>query len=82
MKEGEDVILGNENIYQVGRFAYLFSNISKDDGCQDDVKIRIAKAQGIFIYRAKIKVGRPRMGWEDVARKDLREIGCKEGGLE
>ena len=26
-------------------------------------------------YRAKQKAGRSRMGWEEVVRKDLREIG-------
>jgi hypothetical protein len=25
-------------------------------------------------YRAKIKVGRPQLGWEDVIKNELREI--------
>ena len=38
-------------------------------------------------FRAKRKAGRPRLGWEDVITKDLKEMGnfvggCKKGGFE
>ena len=33
---------------QVGSFTYLGSIISKDGGSSEDVKSRIAKAQGVF----------------------------------
>jgi hypothetical protein len=35
-------------IDQLDRFTYLGSIINKDSGCLEDVKTRIAKAQGIF----------------------------------
>ena len=40
--------LGNEKIDQLGSFSYLGSIISKDGGGSEDVKSRIAKAQGVF----------------------------------
>ena len=40
--------LGNEKIDQVGSFTYLGSIISNDGGSNEDVKSRIAKAQGVF----------------------------------
>ena len=40
--------LGNEKIDQVGSFTYLGNIISKDVGSSEDVKSRIAKAQGVF----------------------------------
>ena len=45
---GSRVTLGNEKIDQVGSFSYLGSIISKDGGRSDDVKSRIARAQGVF----------------------------------
>jgi hypothetical protein len=42
------VTLGNEKIGQVGSFIYLSCIISKDGGSSEDVKSRIAKAQGVF----------------------------------
>jgi len=41
-------MLGNDKIDQVDSFPYLGSILSKDCGCSDDVKSRIAKAQGVF----------------------------------
>jgi len=33
--------------------------------------------------RAKRKAGRPRLGWEDVIQRDLKEMGTSwDGGLE
>jgi hypothetical protein len=46
--EDEKVTLGNENIDQVSSFTYLGSIFSKDGGSSEDVKSRIAKAQGVF----------------------------------
>ena len=37
------------------------------------------------LFRAKLKAGRPRLGWEDVINKDLKEMRTSwegEGGLE
>ena len=48
ISEDEQVTLGNEKIDQVGSFSYLGSIISKDGGSSEDVKSRIAKAQGVF----------------------------------
>ena len=48
ISEHEKVMLGNEKIDQVGSFTYLGSIISKDSGSSEDVKSRIAKAQGVF----------------------------------
>ena len=48
ISEDEKVILGNETIDQAGSFTYLGSIISKDGGSSEDVKSRIAKAQGVF----------------------------------
>jgi len=42
------VILGNEKIDQVDNFNFIGSIISKDGGCSEDVKSRIAKAQVFF----------------------------------
>ena len=44
----EKVTLGNKNIDQVGSYTYLGSIISKDGGSSEDVKSRMAKAQGAF----------------------------------
>ena len=46
--EDVKVALGNEKIDQVDRITYLGSIISKDSGSNEDVKRRIAKAQGVF----------------------------------
>ena len=46
--EDEKLTLGNKKIHQVGSFTYLGSIISKDGGNSEDVKSRIAKAQGVF----------------------------------
>ena len=48
ISEDENVTLGNEKIDQVGSFTYLGSIISKDGESSEDVKIRIAKARGVF----------------------------------
>ena len=48
---------GNKKIDQVGRFTYLGSIISKYGGSCEDIKIRIAKAQGVF-FTVKKKFGR------------------------
>ena len=53
----EQVTLGNEKIHQVGSFSYLGSIISKDGGSSEDVKSRIAKAQGVF-FTVKKSLGR------------------------
>ena len=50
ISEDEQVTLGNEKIDQVGSFSYLGSIISKDGGSSEDVKSRIAKAQGVFFH--------------------------------
>ena len=52
--EDEQVTLGNEKIDQVGSFSYLGSIISKDGGSSEDVKSRIAKAQGVFSQLKKV----------------------------
>ena len=46
--------LGNEKIDQVGSFSYLGSIISKDGGSSEDVKSRIARAQGVFSQLKKV----------------------------
>ena len=54
ISENEKVRLGNEKIDQVGSFIYLGSIISKDGGSSEDVKRRIAKAQGVFSQLKKV----------------------------
>ena len=41
-------MLGNEKIDQVCSFTYVGSIISKDGGCTEDAKSRIAKVRGVF----------------------------------
>ena len=48
ISEDEKVTLGYKKIDQVTSFTYLGSIISKDGGSSEDVKSRIAKAQGFF----------------------------------
>ena len=48
ISEDEKVTFGNETIDQFGSFTYFGSIISNDGGSSDDVKSRIAKAQGVF----------------------------------
>jgi hypothetical protein len=48
------VKLGNEKIDQVDSFTYLGSIISKDGWSGEDVKSRIAKAQGVFSQLKKV----------------------------
>ena len=54
ISEDEKVTSGNEKIDQVASFTYLGSIISKDSGSSEDVKSRIAKAQGIFSQLKKV----------------------------
>ena len=54
ISEDEKEKLGNEKIDQVGSFAYLGSIISKDGESSEDVKNRMAKAQGIFSQLKKV----------------------------
>ena len=54
ISENEKVTLGKEKIDQAGSFTYLGSIISKDDGSSEDVKSRIAKAQGVFSHLKKV----------------------------
>ena len=54
ISEDEKVTMGNEKIDQVGSFTYFGSIISKDGGNSEDVKNRIAKAQGAFSQLKKI----------------------------
>ena len=51
----EKLTLGNEKIDQVGSFTYLGSIISKDGGGSEDVKSRIAKAQGVFSVKKSLE---------------------------
>ena len=48
ISEDEKVASGNKKIDQVGSFTYIGSIICKDGGNSEDVKSRIAKAQGVF----------------------------------
>ena len=48
ISEDEKTTFGNEKIDQVGSFVYLGSIIIKDGGNSEDVKSRIARAQGVF----------------------------------
>ena len=52
IREDEKVTSSNEKIDQVGSFTYLDSIIVKDGGSSEDVKSRLAKAQGVF-FRVK-----------------------------
>ena len=54
ISEDEKVTLGNEKIDQVGSFNYLGMFISKDGGSSEDVKSRVAKAQGVFSQLKKV----------------------------
>ena len=45
--------MGKENNDQAGSFTYLDSIISKNGKSSEDVKIRIAKAQGVFSHVKK-----------------------------
>ena len=59
IRDDEKVMLGNEKIDQVGSFTYLGSIISKDGGSSEDVKSKIAKAQGVFSQLKKFgRIGR------------------------
>ena len=49
ISEDEKVTLGNEKIDQALSFTYLSRIVSKDGGSSEDVKSRIAKAQGVFL---------------------------------
>ena len=57
ISDDEKVTLGNEKIDQVGSFTYLGSIISKDGGCSENIKSRIAMAQSAF-SQLKKKFGR------------------------
>ena len=46
--------MGNEKIDQVDSFTYLSSIISKEGEYSEDVKSKIAKAQGIFSQLKKV----------------------------
>ena len=46
--EGEEVMLGSQNADELNSFIYLGSIISKNSGCSDDVKSRLAKTRGVF----------------------------------
>ena len=46
--EDEKLRLGNEKNDQVGSFTYLNCIISKEGGSSEDMKSRIAKAQGVI----------------------------------
>ena len=46
--------MGNEKIDQIDSFTYLGSIISKDGGCSEDAKSRIAKADGVFSLLKKV----------------------------
>ena len=48
ISEDEKVTLGNEKIDPVGSFTYLGGIISKCGRSSEDVKSRIAEAQGVF----------------------------------
>ena len=48
ISEDENVTMGYEKIDQVGSFTYLGNIISKDGRSSEDVRSRIAKAQGVF----------------------------------
>ena len=53
-------MLGTQKIDQVDSFTYLGNIISKDFGSSEDIKSRIAKAQGVFSQLKKVcctKVG-------------------------
>ena len=54
INEDEQVTLGNEKIDQVGSLSYICSIISKDGGSREDVKSRVAKAQGVFPQLKKV----------------------------
>ena len=54
ISENGKVTLGNEKIDQVGSFTYLSSINSKDGESSEDVKNRIAKAQGVFSLLKKV----------------------------
>ena len=49
INEDEKVTLGNKKIDQVFSFTHLGSIISNDGGIREDVKSRIAKAQGVSL---------------------------------
>ena len=56
LNEGEEVILDNEKIYQVYSFIYLVS--SKNGGCNEEVKSRMAKVQWVFQLKKFGRAGR------------------------
>ena len=51
------VMIGNEKIIQVDSFTYLGSMISKDGGCSEDVKSKIAKTQDALSQLRKFLEG-------------------------
>jgi len=53
ISEYENVTWGNEKTDQVGSLTYVGSIISKDGGNSEDVKITIAKSQGVFLQLKK-----------------------------
>ena len=48
ISEGEEVMLGIEEIDRADSFTYLGNFVRKDGGCSDYVKSRIARSQGGF----------------------------------
>ena len=47
-------MLGSKKTDQVDSFIYLGSIISKDGGCREDIKNRIAKDHGVFSQSKKV----------------------------
>jgi len=48
ISEGEEVMLGKEKVNQVDSFTYIGSIISKDSGCNKDIKSKILKTEGVY----------------------------------
>ena len=54
ISQDEKVTLGYKKSIKVDSFIYLGSIISKDNGSSENVKSRIAKAQGVFSQLKKV----------------------------
>ena len=55
ISRGEEVMLGDKKIDHEASFAYLGSTFSKDSGCNEYVKGRIAEAQGVSLKLKSLK---------------------------
>ena len=78
----EKVMLGNKKIDQVGSFTYPGSIISKDGGCSEDVKSRIAKVQSIIFTVKNVWKNRKIILWTRITILEAKVMTVVKYGSE